>query len=279
MKYALVLGGGGPVGISWEVGLLAGILNAGLDLSKADLIVGTSAGSLVGAQIATGCDFNQLYAQQLEPSPDLADQPLPDLTPLAQAFAASVEASDTLQQMRIKLGAGAMGAVTAKETDWLNAIASRLPVQTWPEQSLRITAIDALDGSFTVWEKTSGVPLPLAVASSCAVPFIYPPVTINSRRYIDGGIGSPTNADIAAGYDLVVIVNPLGRLMANLAATFSAEIVRLQAGGSHVEALLPDDAASAAIGFNFMDPARCAVAAQAGRAQGATAAKTLRSLF
>ncbi len=279
MTYALVLGGGGPVGISWETGLLAGMRGAGVDLSKADLIVGTSAGSIVGAQIATGCDLDQLYAQQLQPSPELMAMPVADLAPLTQAFFAANAAGETLQQTRVRIGAGAIHAVTASEADWLHAIASRLPSHHWPEQLLRITAIDALDGAFTVWEKASGVPLPLAVASSCALPFIFPPVTINSRRYIDGGIGSPTNADIAVGFDLVIIVNPLGGLMVNMSHVFNAEVVLLQNAGSRVETLLPGESSSAAIGFNPMDPARCAPAAQAGYQQGAAAAEALQSAF
>jgi NTE family protein len=277
VKYALVLGGGGPVGISWETGLLAGIHNAGLNLSKADLIVGTSAGSIVGAQIATGCDLDQLYLQQLEPAPDLMAQPVPDLTPLMQALMESAAASETLQQMRKRMGVGATRTLTGSETDWLNAIASRLPVHTWPEH-LKVTAVDTADGSFTVWEKTSGVPLPVAVASSCAVPFVFSPVTINGRRYMDGGIGSPTNATIAAGYDLVLILNPLSRIMGST-AVFNAEKTQLESGGSRVEVLEPDDNASAAIGFNMMDYTRCAAAAKAGRLQGTQVAETLRVAF
>lgn len=277
MTLALVLGGGGIVGVGWETGLLVGLRQAGVDLTKVDLIVGTSAGSVVGAQVATGCDLDDLYARQLlPPEPALERPPAVDMAALAQAYMTAAPTGVMTQEARARLGAMALEAVTESEASRLQVIQARLPIHAWPERRLLITAVDAADGGFVVWDKSAGVPLPLAVASSCAVPLVYPPMTINGRRYIDGGMRSATNADLAQGCDGVVIVAVTAR-MPGQAASLEAEAGRLRASGKRVEVIVPDDAAVQAFGLNLMDPARRAAAAQAGLAQAASAAAALRA--
>lgn len=141
---------------------------------------------------------------------------------------------------------------------------ARLPIHQWPERRLLATAIDTEDGSFVTWDRTSGVPLPLAVASSCAVRWVYPPVTINQRRYMDGGVRSTTNADVAAGFEVVLIVAPMGGFMP---AALEDEVTGLRSAGSTVDVILPDQPALSAIGPNLLDPARRPAAAEAGLAQ------------
>ena len=276
MTLALVLGGGGIVGVGWETGLLAGLRAAGVDLSGADLVVGTSAGSVVGAQVATGCDLDDLYARQLQP-PDPALERLPavDMAALGQAFAQGAPTGVMTQAARARLGALALEAVTEGEASRLKVIEARLPIHDWPERRLLITAVDADDGGFVVWDKSAGVPLPLAVASSCAVPIVYPPMTINGRRYMDGGLRSATNADLAQGCEGVVIISVTAHLPGQ-AAPLQAEAARLRAGANHVEVIVPDAASIQAFGLNLMDPARRVAAAQAGHAQAAAAAQVLR---
>jgi NTE family protein len=272
MTLALVLGGGGIVGVAWQTGVLAGLRQAGVDLSNVDLIVGTSAGSIVGAQLATGCDLDDLYARQLQPpDPALEQLPAVDMAALGQAYLTAAPNGVMNQDARARLGAMALEAVTESEASRLQVIEARLPIHAWPERRLLITAIDAEDGGFVVWDKSAGVPLPLAVASSCAVPIVYPPMTINGRRYFDGGLRSATNADLAQGCDGVVILAVTAR-MPGQAAPLEAEAGRLRASGHQVEVFKPDNASVQAFGQNLMDPARCAAAAQAGRTQAAAAA-------
>ena len=277
MTLALVLGGGGVVGIGWETGLLAGLRQAGVDLSKVDLIVGTSAGAVVGAQLATGSALDDLYARQVQaPDPALERLPAVDLAAFGQAFVAAAPNGVMNQAARARLGALALAAVTESEATRLRVIQARLPIHTWPDRRLLITAVDADDGGFVVWDKSAGVPLPLAVASSCAVPIVYPPMTINGRRYMDGGMRSATNADLAQGCDGVIILSVTARLPGQ-SAPLQAEAGRLRASGNRVEILVPDDAATQAFGPNLMDPARRVAAAQAGYAQAAAAAVALRA--
>ncbi|HKA11329.1 MAG TPA: patatin-like phospholipase family protein [Candidatus Dormibacteraeota bacterium] len=280
MKYALVLGGGGITGIAWETGLLKGLRDAGVDLTGADLIVGTSAGSVVGAQVATGVPLDELYARQLQPV-NTAVERAPDIGPLTEFFSAARSPSAQgwarpTREVLAWLGEQARAAATGlSEGSRLEAVMARLHIHHWPERRLLVTAVDTEDGSFVVWDRTSGVALPLAVASSCAVPWVYPPVTINGRRYMDGGVRSTTNADVAAGYDLVLIVAPMGAVVS---AALQEEVAELQDAGSAVDVVLPDEAALDAIGPNPLDPVRRPAAAAAGLAQAKSTAETISAV-
>ncbi|HEY8602233.1 MAG TPA: patatin-like phospholipase family protein, partial [Thermomicrobiales bacterium] len=211
VRYALALGGGGVAGIAWETGLLHGLREQGVDLTDAELIVGTSAGSVVGTQLAADLPLSALYTRQTTlPDPAIERAPAIDLSALIRAFADRPPATGPLPpEVCAQIGQMALAAPTEPEESRLAAISTRLPIQEWPERKLLITSIDAADGRFVVWDNDSGVPLLLAVASSCAVPMIYPPITIDGRRYIDGGIRSGTNADLAADYPLVIVIAPM----------------------------------------------------------------------
>ena len=279
VRFALVLGGGGITGIGWETGLLHGLYERGIDLTGAELIVGTSAGSVVGAQLATVGETATLYARQLVAPDPTTERPAGlDLREFARVLGGQAFPNGVLpQETRARLGQAALVATTAPEEERLATFRARLPIREWPERALRITAVDAEDGRFVVWDRDAGVPLIAAVVSSCAVPLVYPPTTIGGRRYVDGGIRSGTNADLAQGYPLVVILAPLAGIAAGRGA-LTAEIAALQAEGSRVVALWPDANASAAIGPNPLDPARRVAAAEAGHAQAASAVAMLAGL-
>jgi NTE family protein len=273
MTHALVLGGGGIAGVAWETGVLKGLRDAGVDLTDADLIVGTSAGSIVGAQVATGVALDGMFGEQLR-SIEGSGQPAPeiDMDLLMGLFAELATGAITAHELRLRLGKVAVERAPADASARLEVIMSRLPIHEWPERGLLITAVDTATAERVGWDRSSGAPLPLAVASSCAVPGVFPPVEIHGRRYMDGGIGSPTNADLASGHERVVIVAPSG------AAAFLGlddEIAGLRSAGSHVELIVPDEASMAAFGPNVLDPATRAPSARAGLAQGTAAAAAL----
>jgi NTE family protein len=160
---------------------------------------------------------------------------------------------------------------------------------SWPERDYACTAIDVSDGSFVVWSRASKVPLGLAVASSCAVPGIVPPVTINGRRYMDGGIGSTTNATVASGYDkvLVVAVTQPGRraalvsspILERLLKRFDDELSEVRASGSDVALIAPGDQFSATLGMNLMDFTKRREAAEIGFAQGQSEAERIGAFW
>ncbi len=269
MNRALVLSGGGTSGVAWQTGLLKGLHDAGVDLTNLELFVGTSAGAIVGAQLATGHNVTQLYNHQVEVVGTHTSRDVSALKRATSDLRNSLRANNAAEmtpEMLVALGAMALRANTESEEDRLATIRSYFgQVVGWPETALLITSIDIETGELVVWDKHSGVSLIKAVASSCAAPMIVPPTTINGRRYMDAGLRSGTNAQLASGYDLIVVLavaqpGPLGPL--------SNEISRLQESGSHVEAVLPGEAACKAIFPNPLDLTKRAASAKAGFEQG-----------
>ena len=189
---ALVLSGGGITGIAWELGVLMGLKDGGVDLTDAELVVGTSAGSSVGAQITSSLSLEELYNFQLKPMEETKERPAEfDVTKFRQMMAAAIMSSPDAQTARARIGEAVLSAETMSEEDRLDLMASRLPEPEWSKATkLVINVVDAETGEWTTFDRDSGVSLLLAVAASSAVPGVYPPTTINGRRYIDGGMSS-----------------------------------------------------------------------------------------
>lgn len=291
-ERALVLGGGGPVGIAWEAGLVAGLKEGGVDLASADFILGTSAGSFVGAQLAGGRDPASLAQAQIAMGkaqqnaardPDRPRPPAPDLTPLMQLMADAPEGEPPPDFLR-KFGAFALAAQTISEADFIRTFGSLGDsARPWPER-FACTAVDAESGVFRMWSVREGVPLSQGIASSCAVPGVYPPITINGRRWIDGGMRSSTNADLAAGHDRVLVIavaaaDDADPRTARLAARLKGERDAIAAAGGVSELVTPDPEARATFGPNLLDARRRADVAEAGLAQGRREASRLQAFW
>ncbi|NES13673.1 MULTISPECIES: patatin-like phospholipase family protein [Micromonospora] len=276
MTRALVLGGGGVTGVAWELGLLAGLAQEGVDLAGADLVVGTSAGSVVGAQVCSGVPVAELYAAQLRaPRGEVAARLGAGV--LVRWAWAGARGRDAVRA-RARVGAMALAARTPSEASRRAVIAARLPVSRWPAGRLLVTAVDAASGEFVVFDAASGVPLVDAVGASCAVPGVWPPVTIGDRRYVDGGVRSAVNADLAQGAAAVVVLAPVTSGFGSM-PRLPAQVAALRAAGSRVAVVSPDRAARAAIGRNVLDPARRAGAARAGFTQAAAVAGEVAAVW
>ncbi|MFV0463170.1 MAG: patatin-like phospholipase family protein [Nostocoides sp.] len=276
---AVVLGGGGATGIGWEAGIVQGLLDEGIDLREADTLIGTSAGSVVAAHARFGTDFEHGFE--------------PIYTGEHQVPNGTFRAVDTLRfvvanllptgqaKRRALLGRASVRSARkghlAPEEDWVAAIGERLVGQPWPAGDLLITAVDALTGTSVVFDRHSGVPLERAMAASCAVPGIYPPVTINGRPFVDGGVRTVTNVDLAAGHERVVVIAPVPF------AVRRSDRPQEQAAalGDQVRSIVvhPDPAALRAMGRDVLDLTRARAAAEAGRRQGVASADKVRVVW
>jgi NTE family protein len=291
-NVALVLGGGGAAGNAWEIGVIAGLAEAGLDMTQAaDLVVGTSAGATAAAQVRSGIPVAELLASVLSPPVQPAGQnrERPPSLPMATVFermraigAAATSAAD-LQRAMGAFGLESDSTLGPAAGQRRATVAARLPRPEWPDRPMIVTAVDAHTGELAAFDRDSGVDLVDAVTASTALPGLVPTVDINGRRYIDGGVRSTDNADLAAGYANVVVLSPLGgrsqtppeagqfeglRRPPEWGVDLASQVEALRKQGSHVEVITPDADSRAAMSTNQMDPATRIPAARAGFAQG-----------
>jgi NTE family protein len=273
-RRALVLAGGGVAGIAWETGILRGIADesptAARLLLDSDVLVGTSAGSAVAAQIGTGSALEGLFGRQVAESSAEIDSGV-DVDDITELFLTALsepydKATDKTRQQMRRIGTVALATKTVPEPVRRQVIAQRLPSHDWPDRVLRLTAIDVATGELVVFDRESGVELVDAVAASCAVPGAWPPVTIAGRRYMDGGVASSVNLSVAGDCDAAVVLVPSG---VDAPAPFGGgPRAEMAAFAGTVFAVFADDDSLAAFGPNALDP-RCRIpSALAGRAQG-----------
>ncbi|MDQ0076865.1 patatin-like phospholipase family protein [Arthrobacter oryzae] len=291
-ERALVLGGGGSTGNAWLIGVVAGLFDAGLDVTTADLTIGTSAGSTAAAQIA-GATPPELFTAVLAADPQqrsgpvgsdrgrVPNRPVADhLERITKIIASAEDAAD----MRRRMGAAALDMDAASDgswqTQWRATVASRLPSQRWPQRTVLITAVDARTGEPVVFDRHSGIDLADAVAASCASGI---PYRIGDNRYIDGGYRSNAeNADLAAGYARVLVLSPFGgRSLAPLewGVHLATQVDKLRARGSRVATIFPDSDSEHMFGANAMDLSLRPAAARAGHDQGRALAEQLAEFW
>ena len=300
-RIGLVLGAGGAVGHAFHAGVLAALAGeTGWDARDAEVIVGTSAGSLVGAFLRAGLSGPDLAARTCdapmsEEGRVLVDRaeaatqhlpPIPSRPPRRQGLP-GMSAPGALLRAAFPPWTARPGALAAavlpegRISTEVIATGLRAFFDQWPERSLWINAVDLQTSRLVTFGRAGapGAQVPEAVAASCAIPAFFAPVSIEGVRYVDGGVHSPTNADLVAGLglDLVVISSPMSiaRNSARLAADQAArrvarfalvrEVARIRRRGTPVLTFQPTAADLAVMGINAMDPSRRAdVARQVG---------------
>jgi NTE family protein len=287
----LVLGGGGSTGNAWLIGVIAGLFEGGVDVTEADLLIGTSAGATTAAQIC-GANPAELLAATVASAPqprtgavrpDGGRAPNEPVVNHLERTNAIIAAASDGADMRRRMGAAALELDAASDGSWSArwraVVATRLPSQHWPPRELLITAVDATSGEGVVFDRHSGVDLVDAVAASTSSG---PAYGIGDRRYIDGGYRRNENADLAAGYERVLVLSPFsGRTRHPLdwGMQLATQVDELRAGGSRVETVFPDLSFERVFGANAMDPSLRAPAARAGQDQGRALAEQLTELW
>jgi pimeloyl-ACP methyl ester carboxylesterase/predicted acylesterase/phospholipase RssA len=288
-RIGLVLGAGGATGHAFHVAVLSALEAAlGWDAREADVIVGTSAGAVVGALLRGGLSPRDLAARAL--GEDLSaegdriarilgkPEPAPAALPagLSGLFMAAPELllGMARRPWEARLGPLIAAALPAGRisTDHLVAGIRRLLPSAWPTRPLWINAVRLDDGRRAVFGREAGADpeVATAVAASCAIPGYYRPVEIGGVHYVDGGAHSPTNADLLAaeGLDLVIVSSPMSAAVDVLRPAFDlparglfryllrGEMAAVRRGGTTILAFEPDVEDRRVMGFRALDGAR-----------------------
>jgi NTE family protein len=284
-ELGLALGGGGVVGVAWEVGVVAGLAGAlGWDPAGVGVLVGTSAGSIVGTQLLQGRTVDELEAGQRRPAAaDVPVAPELDLAALGEIFGSWTACDEMTPEVARRIGARAATAGTVPEDEFVASLAAMLVAPEWPAADLRITGVSVETGERAVWTSAAGAPLERAVAASCSVPGMFPPVQVDGGRFVDGGVWSGSNADalLGSGVEAAVFIGPLvgetglGRVCG---LALERERTLLADEGIPLLDVLPGER-FAAFGQDLMNPAHRAAAVDVGRAEGEDAAARLKDVL
>ena len=232
-RVGLVLGGGGVVGQAYHSGVLAVLEHDfRFDARQADMIVGTSAGSITGTLLRLGVKAEDLAAWTVK-APlsgeddvlrQIAETPLPELAPLNPLElirrplglpGRHMLARALTRPIQFRPMAAGMALMAPGRHDILAQLAAlrELERPQWPERDLWICAVRRRDGRRVVFGRPGApdAPIHLAVGASCAVPGYFAPVQIGRHSYIDGGVHSPTNAALLRGQqlDVVIVIAPM----------------------------------------------------------------------
>ncbi|GAB2516819.1 patatin-like phospholipase family protein [Nocardia heshunensis] len=268
--HALVLGGGGAVGLSWMAGVVIGLREAGIDTALAQRIVGTSAGAVVGAALAAEVDLTLLLRR---PGPDSDLEPI-EFDPNSFGEILGLLATPGLDpaEARRRVGARALEMNVGDPAAHIARIGGFVGNVAWPHRDLRITAVSVTTGDLQVWTPDGKATLPEALASSTSVPGVFPPIPIDGDFYIDGGMRSPINADLAAGAERILIIEPLAHLFPHVPSDRDL-------GGAATSFIVPDASAIAAYGPDLFNAAALEPAYEAGLRQGGEAAPGLKDFW
>lgn len=286
MTWGLALGGGGVVGLAWEVGVLRSLEEAGLPRADtADVIVGTSAGSILGAWLRRGRSTIELEAQIEAGALRLPGRARPlqsdeDRRLYAEVLRLWARPAAMSREQAADVGAAA-ARVTREDPERLKCFEAEFGAE-WPEDRLLVTTCRISDGARCAWDRDPSVPLHLAIAGSCTVPGLSAPLSIDGDRHIDGGVWSSTNADLLAGEGVhdVVALSPMAGAMGlgrAQAARLDAECDRLAAIGAEAVPVTPgEDFREARV--DLLDAGRSKEALAMGRTAGERAVVRIQHL-
>jgi NTE family protein len=279
-RIAIVVGGGGDRVIAWQVGVLAGLADAGVDAGAAMAILGTSAGSVAAARLAAGIDA-RTDADRIAATPPVAvpnqlRRSVAEAVPKVQAIVWGNGVLGNEAEHRRRAGQLAIrqrGVLSVRAH--VERQATRLPDVDWPP-NLGLVVIDADTGERVVLDAMSGVGLVEGVAGARAVPGLVEPVRVGDRRVIDGALSSATNADLLLdGADLAIVIMATpwwaqaGSLEARWNEALEAERSALATRWVRVVVVHACSAAGEAMGEDLMSTDGAPSAVVVGREQGA----------
>jgi NTE family protein len=269
----LVLAGGGYAASAWAIGIVTGMADGGLDVRNADLFVGTSSGSRVALHLASGVAHEDALQHRLQPEPPSSERPaVVDWAGLRDGVARAKQAGGSPTEILQRIGSLAVAAASGRlGSSRREIVAAQLPVATWPEKRLLIAAVNAETGQRRAFDRDSGIDLVDAVIASTAS-FGWPPTLFQGEHYFDGGYYSSNNADLATGFDrvMILVLKPPPGVPFTSLVSLDETVKTLQDNGALVEVIHPDENTTAALAAagGVMNPRVSAPAARAGRVQG-----------
>lgn len=279
---ALVLAGGGYAASAWEIGLITGMADKGVDVRNADLFVGTSAGGRVALHLTSGVALEEIYQRRASPDSEPAERsPKVDWMKIRADIARAKQAGGSRTEILQRLGALALATAVGAGSDRRQTVANQLPVLAWPERMVLLAVVNAETGERRAFDRNSGIDLVDAVIATTA--FIgWPPTLFQGHHYIDGGFYSSDNADLAAGFDRVMVIAlQSGPAFPSMSlVSLDTAVNALRDGGARVNVIHPNkDAVAALSSGGLMNPAISAPAAAAGRSQGRRIAAAMSSFW
>ena len=282
-RLGLLLGGGGSVGIAWENGVLAGLVDAiGFEPAKATVIVGTSAGSSVGADMALGKNPHDALVVDRD-----ARNPRPKLTPpdlekgaFAEIIALMLSPAAGTPENVARIAELARNADTVlSEEQFVAMFKKTVGTDDWPDVDFRPTTTACSTAEPRFWTAADGLPLSRAVASSCAIPGYFPAVSHNGEHYMDGSRGPLYHTRIVSDLELdgALFIGPkiaIPRVSEMLVEDMST----LAATGVRVHTILGSERLDS-LGVNLMDYSKRPAAFECGLADGADHAAAIKELL
>lgn len=285
MRIGLILGGGGEVGIAWEIGVLAALeKETGFRASACEVIAGTSAGAIVGAYAAQGRSLVELADL------DRAGKGIPvgagfggkaGARPIIppDIIAALMSTDGTLEDRGVRLGRLALQArVSVDEETFVGGFRTMLGTDAWPRVDFRPTAVDTDTGATVLWDHRSGIGLAAAVASSCAVPGVFPPVGFGPHHYIDVP-RRPFSSELieSKSLDAVVFVGLILPILAN--NNDQKTELEKTAGGRPRTAAVTGGPGVAEISGDLLDHSARVRAVEVGLEDGARTAAVVKAIL
>lgn len=264
MNRGLILGGGGVLGLAWEIGVLHGLASGGIDLLGVSEVIGTSAGAFAGSALLDQRGISWAYERQVSAS--VQEVPVASSLDVIETLTTILRRCSGNEHLAGRcIGEFALAASPIDIRLRLAVVRDRLDRDDWPSDRLTLTAIDVDSGELHLLTSDSGIDLVHAAAASGAAPGIWPVIVAGGKRWVDGGSVSVTNAQLARRFDRCIVISPRPGNLTGL--TVQSEI---DGCGKRDDAVLivPDSLSEAAIGQNNFDPSRRRVAAEAGRQQG-----------
>lgn len=280
-RRALVLAGGAYAASAWEIGVITGLFDAGVDVRTANRIIGTSAGARVALYLASEVVLEHLFERQIGPNPRPSGSlPIVNWPRIGREVARAKKAGGGPAEILRRIGSLALYVVDPDVPNRRNVVAAQLPMQHWPERELLMVAVDAETGERRAFHRESGIDVVDAVIATTAF-FGWPPAVFEGHHYIDGGFYSTDNADLAKGFDRVLILALQPRVPPVPVVTLETNVEILRDAGTDAKVIHPDEEAVAAFASvgSVTDPAICGPAARAGRAQGRRLAASLATFW